>query len=229
MQQEKNTSWVLWVAGMILFANVLGLWLITIIGQRRVQAVQAEISAIQRGSEATADSPVLKRIAESSQGQSNASMSALQRRVEFLEESLQEFRQATPTPSPKVTATPVPSQTNLKEVWIPLGSGSTTSLDWSTQGSASISVDLSRYPSIKEMYWEAAVSILGGNVSARLITGQNNVISNSEVQHNSSTLTWKRSAALPLPGGTQTFSVQLRSSSGEKAELSNSRLHLIFE
>lgn len=230
--EEKNYQLALFIGLIILFANILGLWGTTILSQRRAQQQQAQLTSLSRfltDEQPPSSLPIQPTPALIDQSNPSAvdstQLTALQTKITSLEQQLAELQE-------KVNATPTPnsSSSSVKEAWLPIGSGSTTSTDWTSVDSAIVTLDLGKYPAVKEAYWEGALSIIGGNASARLINQSGGgVISGSEISHNSSKSTWKTSAQLSLPAGKSTIVVQLRSSSSEKAELANSRLHLIFE
>jgi|GEM_PF-6417328 len=119
---------------------------------------------------------------------------------------------------------------SLKEITIFLGSGSTYSRDWTNIPSAVANFDPSSYPKMKSMYFEAALSIVGGEAHARLVnltTG--GVFYNSELSNNTSASKWNSAGPIYLPSGNDQYEVQLKSTSGEKASLDGARLHIFLE
>jgi len=124
----------------------------------------------------------------------------------------------------------VPKATDgVKEYSLYLGSGSSVSREWLDINSALLKLDTSKYTAIKEIRFEAALSILGGEVSVRLknkTTG--GVYYDSTMSHNTSASTWKTSSPISLPSGEFEYVVQLKSSSGELAKLDGSRIKIIL-
>jgi hypothetical protein len=141
--------------------------------------------------------------------------------------------------SSKTTTTPVAaSQTTtiiqesskVKEHYVYLGTGSTTSRDWQDIDSTITVIDSANYSSVKSVNFEAAMSILGGEVHARLANKDSAaVFYDSEVYHNTSSSNWKISSALSLNYGATRYVVQLKSTSGEKANLDGARIKIVVE
>lgn len=130
---------------------------------------------------------------------------------------------------PTTTVTPKTS-TGVKETFLYMGTGSTTSREWVTIDSASITFNPATYGKVKEIRFEAALSIISGEVSARLInTTTGAIYYDSSVTHNKSASEWKTSGAISLPPGNATYAVQLRSSNGERASLDGARLKIVVQ
>jgi hypothetical protein len=118
----------------------------------------------------------------------------------------------------------------LKEQTVFLGSGESSSTNWTDIEKATVELNATNYPGVKQVFFEATLSIVGGEASARLknkTTG--GIIYLSEVKHNSSTPTVKLSAPFWLSGGSNEYVVQVRSSSNEKVFLESARLRLLYE
>lgn len=126
------------------------------------------------------------------------------------------------------TITPtVSSSDSAKEYIIYLGSGSTTSRDWVEIEGTKTTINSANYPIISNMEFQASLKIVGGEARARLknkTTGA--IFHGSEVMHNSSATTWVWSTGLPLHGGNNEYVVELRSTSGELAQLEGARVRL---
>lgn len=131
----------------------------------------------------------------------------------------------------KRSPAPISKPTNgIKETFLYMGTGSSTSRDWTTIDSASITFNPAIYGNIKEIRFEAGLSIIGGEASARLLNKSTGAVYyDSTVQHNKSTSEWKTSAPIYLPTGNATYAVQLRSSSGERANLDGARLKIMVQ
>ena len=129
-----------------------------------------------------------------------------------------------------VTTTTQANATNVKEQTVYLGSGSSASTNWTDISSAAIELNSVNYAGVKRVVFEATLSIIGGEVSARLKNKtSSNIIYQSQVTHNTSTATQKLSSSFGLDSGSNTYVVQLRSSSGESAILNGARLRFYYE
>ncbi len=118
----------------------------------------------------------------------------------------------------------------VKEYFVYLGTGSSTNLSWTDIDSAAATIDTSQYGSIKSVSLEATLSIISGEVSARLKNKTTGAIFHlSEVMHNTSTSQWRTSQTFQLPSGAQQYVVQVRSSNGEIARLDGSRLKIVVQ
>ncbi|MDP4031206.1 MAG: hypothetical protein Q8P47_02870, partial [Candidatus Beckwithbacteria bacterium] len=98
--------------------------------------------------------------------------------------------------------------------------------NWTETG-AQVQLNSANYPAGVNAVFEAGLSIIGGEAWARLknkTTGA--IISVSEVSHNNSAVAWKGSGAFKLHSGNNLYVVEIKSSSGETANLSGSRLQL---
>lgn len=153
-----------------------------------------------------------------------ASISSLLKRLEILEAS-----QNMVVPEEPLSSSPAPAAA-AKVVFqtqvLYLGSGSTTEREWTETG-AQVWLNSGSYPSDVRAVLEAGLSIIGGEAWARLknkTTGA--IISASEVFHNNNTITWKGSEPFKLHPGNNLYVVEIKSSSGETANLSGSRVQL---
>lgn len=107
-----------------------------------------------------------------------------------------------------------------------LGAGNTTERDWTETG-VQTWLNSADYPSSIKATFEAGLSIIGGEAWARLknkTTGA--IISASEVFHNNSLVVWKGSGSFKLHPGNNLYVVEIKSTSGETANLTGSRLQL---
>lgn len=113
----------------------------------------------------------------------------------------------------------------IRETFLPMGGGSTDNRDWTNMTGAQIMFDPSKFGKIVSVRFEAAGYTIGGEVHARLIDVTHNTIYyNTELMFNTNSPTWKRSAKFSIPSSPVTFQVQLLSTSGEMANLQDSRL-----
>lgn len=164
-------------------------------------------------------------IVESIQGKLNS----LEDRLFIVEKKQTAMAAVTPTQNQAATQTVVKTTNQLKEQTVFIGSGSSTSTEWTDIPSASLELNAANYPTVERVIFEATLSIVGGEVRARLknkTTG--GVIYPSEVKHNTSTATTILSSSFMLTGGSNEYVVQLRSSSNEAAVLESARLRLFY-
>lgn len=131
------------------------------------------------------------------------------------------------SPAP-VTAPTVPSSTAVsppREFILPLGSGSTDNRDWTPITAASVEFNPAKYQPLRKIRFEAAGSIISGEVHVLLTDITHNVTYyNAELIFNSSTPTWKRSQPITLSSSPSQLQVQILSTNGEMAVLNDSRL-----
>lgn len=136
------------------------------------------------------------------------------------------------------TITVVPNQyyeqvrtAQLREIYIPLGAGSTQNVSWISLDGVEASIDTSKYSIIKEAYFQATLRIPTGNgkVSAKLvnITDKHDVWF-SEVESEGSTAILKE-AKITLTPGIKTYRVYMKSSLNYEAFVDFARIKLIVE
>lgn len=145
--------------------------------------------------------------------------------LEVIAESRPETKQALATPAP--TVVPVAA----KEVYIPLGRGSTTSLDYAQLTGAEAVVDLNQYPTIETVYFEAFLHLPhGGAAYAKLynVTDQHDAW-HSEVYFEGSGPYRAEASGVVLSSGRKVYRVMLRSVIGSEAVLESARLKLILK
>ncbi|MDH5533061.1 MAG: hypothetical protein OEX81_01400 [Candidatus Pacebacteria bacterium] len=155
-------------------------------------------------------------------------LASLSKRLKLVE-SNQAASTVSTTTTPAVTQPVVSTAPTIKEQTVYIGSGSSSSTNWTDISSAVIELNSANYPNLSRVIFEANLSIIGGEAYARLknkTTGQ--VIEISEVSHNNSTPTQKLSGSFGLTAGSNEYIVQLRSSSSEKVVLDSARLRLFY-
>jgi len=138
-----------------------------------------------------------------------------------------------PSPSPSPIPSPSPSSVFTPAAtvqWQPqniyLGSASTTKTEW-TETSAAIQLKSSDYPAEVKAVFEGQLSIVNGEAWARLKNKTSGAIMQvTEIFNNSNTATWKNSPAFKLHSGTNSYVIELMSTSSEQANLSGARLKL---
>ena len=135
-----------------------------------------------------------------------------------------------PTSTPEVQVVQAVGTSGVREFFIPLGSGSTFSREWTDITSATAPIDSSRYSVIEAVYLEASLHVINGRVYARLVddTGDR-IYHDSEISHNSSTAQWVSSSSISLGGGSRTYKVQLKSDVGEQAIMDQARLRILVK
>lgn len=191
---------------------VLTVGLVTL-GVYLVNIVQT-LATLQKPAFSTTARPDFNAVIDLAE-QQETSLSALLARVEDLENTQVQ-------PTPKITPS-LMSAAFQKQV-IYLGSANSLSREWANSG-VEVILDSTDYPANVVAVFEAGLSIVGGEAWARVTnktTGA--VISASEVAHGSNTTTWKSSAAFKLHAGKNIYVVQMRSTSGETANLAGARL-----
>jgi hypothetical protein len=207
----------------VLIVNVIGLWTVYLISR-------------------PAKTTTLPSITTQDESGANSSLPADPELVATEADTIADLREqldeisgvvATLSAEPKTitkTVTNSVSSQSAKEYVIYLGSGSTTSREWVEIEGTKTTVNTANYPTIKNMEFQASLKIVGGEARARLknkTTGA--IFHDSEVMHNSSVVTWVSRTGLPLHGGNNEYVVELRSTSGELAQLEGARLRLTVE
>lgn len=152
-------------------------------------------------------------------------------KIAELKEQLDEISEAVSTLSaePQVVTKTVTQtvSSSAKEYVVYLGSGSTTSREWVEIEGTKTTINTSNYPTIKNVEFQALISNDNGETKARLknkTTG--GIFHNSEVAHGSSTASWISKTGLYLHGGSNEYVVELKSTSGEMAQLDGARLRI---
>jgi len=153
-----------------------------------------------------------------------ATMAALLQRLEVLEAG--QSTEPLPASSPQISPEPLVAKPVFQTQVLYLGSGNTIERIW-TETAAQLWLNSANYPSGVQAVFEAGLSIIGGEAWARLknkTTGA--VIFISEVSHNNNTVVWKTAPAFKLHPGNNLYVVEIKSSSGETANLAGSRIQL---
>lgn len=132
---------------------------------------------------------------------------------------------------PTPVATPL-IQVIAKELYIPLGSGSTKSTDWVELTGVESVIDAANYPKIKLVIFEASLRIptANGKVHAKLynVTDKHDVWF-SEVWAEGSTSQRVESANIRLDSGRKLYRVVMKSTMGYEAILDSARIKIILE
>ncbi|MEK9146917.1 MAG: hypothetical protein AAB639_01845, partial [Patescibacteria group bacterium] len=104
-------------------------------------------------------------------------------------------------------------QTAQKEIFIPMGSGSTKSHDFADLTSTDVTIDTSKYANIQSVVFETSIWVEGGNGAAYAqlynVSDKTGYIE-SQVSNNIGTAVVKVSGNLPLPVGQKTYRVRAK-------------------
>lgn len=124
-------------------------------------------------------------------------------------------------------------QTAQKEIFIPMGSGSTKSHDFADLTSTDVTIDTSRYANIQSIVFETSIWVEGGNGAAYAqlfnVSDKTGYIE-SQVSNNIGTAVVKASGNLPLPVGQKTYRVRAKTDIVEfAAQISNARLKITLK
>lgn len=141
---------------------------------------------------------------------------------------------ATPVVLPTITPVPVAKEQTAalpREIYIPVGTGSTKSSSWDGIVGAEVNIDTGKYGYIKEVYFQASLRIptANGEVYAKLYneTDKHDVwFSEVFSQGEEGTL---KEAKISLDPGAKLYRVYLKSTLEAEAQLLFSRIKLIVE
>lgn len=136
----------------------------------------------------------------------------------------------TPTLRPSATATPrVPEP--IREVYIPLGTGTVLSSEWTGLPATDVTINTAHYPPIAQAYFEVFMHIPTGNgqMMAKLYneTDRHDVWF-SEVAMTGSQIV-RREVPVTLEPGNKRYRVMLKSTLRYDAVLDNARIRLTFK
>lgn len=163
-----------------------------------------------------------------------------------------------PSPSPSVSASPMakeagqaqPSpvtktetviqketqtivQTAQKEIFVPIGSGSTFSHDYVDLPGLKVTIDTTKYSAIDSVYFEASIWVQDGN--GKMYTQLFNEtdghpVWNSEMSTSSAISTFTTSAKINLDSGAKTYKIQAKTNlTAYAAHVENARIHIILK
>jgi len=227
----SKSSKIYFILLLIIFLNVAALWTVYFFGKNNLngkapstmeyQALKQELKLLQTQEteeESTTTQTTLEEIKE------------LKVKIEDLEASLSAITVADENGVEIQQTTIISSDNNIKEHFVYLGTGNTTSREWTNIDATAAIIDTANYKNVKAVYFEAASSIIGGEVHIRLANKTTGGIFNdSELFNNSTSTVWKTSNKISLDRGRNEYIVQLRSTSGEKANLDGARIRIIVE
>lgn len=148
---------------------------------------------------------------------------------------------ASPISSPAPSASSVPSVFNspssqipngVKDYFIPLGSGTNQTSDWADVPGAQATVDLTQYQNIKEVRFEASVSVPTANesVSVRIFNQTDkHPVWNSEVTMTDGSSAYLTSSPIIYDAGSKLYQVQMKTQLRVLANLTQARIHVILK
>lgn len=147
--------------------------------------------------------------------------------------------EATPAPSPSVSPSPEPTaspvvetktvveketqtivQTAQKEIFIPIGSGSTKKSSYDDLAGLEVSIDSNKYANIESVVFEGSIWVQDGNgkVYAQLYNKTDgHPVWNSEISTSSATGVLTTSSKITLSSGNKTYKVQAKTNLTEFA------------
>ena len=129
--------------------------------------------------------------------------------------------------------TPIKLMSNtsaVREFFVTLGSGSSTTLDWTDVPGAQTYIDSTAYSNIKSVTFEASLYTPTGNqtANARLYNVTDaHPVWNSEVTVDGGTPQLKISNTISLDRGSKLYQVQMKTQLQSRTNLENARIHLI--
>lgn len=134
--------------------------------------------------------------------------------------------------SQKASLLPPVYYSGAKEVYIPLGSGSTKSEDYEELAGVEAVVDLDNYPQVKEVIFEATMKIptANGKAYAKLynVTDKHDAW-NSETWAEGSSAYRGEAEGVSLASGRKLYRVKMKSTMGYEAVLDSARIKIILE
>lgn len=124
-------------------------------------------------------------------------------------------------------------QTPQKEIFIPLGSGSTKSNTFSDLSGVEVSIDTTKYPPIDYMVFQASIWVTNGNGKAwaQIINvNDNNPFFESQISSSSATGEYRTSAKIPFVYGPKTYRVQAKTDITDyAANVSNAVIKIVLK
>jgi len=124
-------------------------------------------------------------------------------------------------------------QTAQKEIFVPMGSGSTTSGTFTDLAGTDVTVDTAKYSQIDSVVFEASIWVVGGNGRAwAQITnvGDKNPLIESQIFGISGTGEVKASGKTPFPSGAKTYRIQAKTDiTNFAAHVENARLKITLK
>lgn len=121
-------------------------------------------------------------------------------------------------------------QTAQKEIFIPMGAGSTNSRNYADLTTTDVTIDTSKYTNIQSVVFEASIWVVGGNGAAYAqlynVNDKTPYIE-SQITNNTGSGVVKTSGNITIPTGQMTYRVQAKTDIVEfAAQVSNARLKI---
>jgi len=132
---------------------------------------------------------------------------------------------------PKKPSTPT-SAPSPAEIYISVGAGSTTSLDWTDVPAAEVYIDTTKYGKIREAYFEAQlrVPMANGSVCARIFNQTDKAfVFSSEVCSTSQKGERVTSPKISLYSGNKLYRIQMKVTMPYEGILDLGRIKLVWE
>ncbi len=146
--------------------------------------------------------------------------------------SSEQIVKTTQTPIIRAVTQPVQTVTSqVKEFFVPLGTGTSSSDSWTNVPGAQATIDHSQYPGLKSAAFEAAVHVPGHNegVWVRLFNSTDNYpVGGSELYYeNGNSAALLSSGAISLGSGNKVYTVQMKTQLKFPADLTTARIHIL--
>lgn len=149
-----------------------------------------------------------------------ASVSNLQNRINSLEKNSQALPSQTPANQTSTSKSPL---------YIPLGSGSSSSSDWTSINTTTVTINPSDYPGYTSMQLETSLNIFQTGTAYARLYNKDDGTSPSEVSTTSTSDTLVTSPKFTLPASKKNYLLQVKSQiSGYNATASNARIKVNF-
>ena len=144
---------------------------------------------------------------------------------------LSAIKQATATAQTTTITKNVQTGSNVKEFFIPFGSGTSSSPQWTNVGGLQAYINTASYPNIKQVTFEASVYVPTGNETVNVqlynMTG-NHTVWNSQVFFDGGTTPELLiSQPITLDPGNNLYQVQMQTQLTYPAVLGEARVHII--
>lgn len=123
-------------------------------------------------------------------------------------------------------------QTAQKEIFIPIGSGSTKSNSYTALPGLEVTIDTSKYSTIESVVFEGSVWVQDGNGKAYVVLYAKDIgeVIGSEMTTTSATAVLKTSGKFSLPGGSKTYQVRAKTDLTEfAAHIDNARVKITLK
>lgn len=140
---------------------------------------------------------------------------------------------STPTPTRSLTGTPTPTTTvnGVKEYYLLLGSGNSSSSSWTDVSGLQLSINTTLYPTIKTATFEVGGHTPTGNetIWVRLYNASDNTpVANSEITWEGGGNKYIISNPITLASGNKTYKVQMKTQLSYISYIDSAKIHLIL-